>query len=192
MDGPRTSTSTRPGWWWVVPVALAALLVGLMFPTEEQLGGFAVLRWRLWAIPSALVLLALSGWLAIRKLVWQVVFAGVLVSLALLSITFGLWWLGEGDEETYRVRAPDGPGEVVVYWVNGFTFDPPWRLELRWGSGLAERRWDLGCVNSEAVPSPEVEWIARDRLRVGYDYGSVEVTLDGSTGRPHDRVSIGC
>jgi hypothetical protein len=191
MDGPSTLAGTRRFWLLVVPVGLAALLVVSVFPDEEQLGGFAFLRWRVWAIPSALVLLALVALAAIRTPVRRVTFAVLLIILALLSLTLGLVAASTfgGREELYRVASADGPGEVVVYRGGGVTFDPPWRLELRWGSGLTERRWDLGCASSELGPPPEVEWISRDKLRLGDVF---EVELDDSIGRPHDRLSIGC
>ncbi|MGH3756858.1 hypothetical protein [Actinophytocola sp.] len=197
MTERGTDSTGRRSRWWVTPVVLAASLIVAAGLGVARPGGFVLLgrldRPFLFGT-MALGLLALASWLAVRHPVWRRVLAGLLVAFAVGWAALGALAASLRDDlrEISRHRSPDAGRELLLYRGSN-VIDPTWELRLRSGSGLTAREWDLGCVNSDQDSLTDVEWTGADGLRVHLSRrGPVEIVLDGSTGRPDGRISVGC
>jgi hypothetical protein len=193
----RPAITERPNQSWIAPVAVAALLIMAAVLGVWRPGGLLVMDWLDWPVlfgTVALVLLALACWLAVRDRVLRLVFASVLVVLALGWAAFSAWlasWTNDDLGRVSRYWSPDGGKVLMVFQGTHIAApDPTYELRLRSGGG---REWDLGCVNTEFDSLDEVEWLGPDRLRVHLSiHGPVDIVLYRSTGRPSQIVSEGC
>jgi hypothetical protein len=181
-------------------VVVAALLIVAGKLGRHRPGGFVAWRWLDHGnvfVPVALCLLALACWLTVRDWMWRVALTVVPVLLAMYTALAIAHISAVYDlelTEFSRHPPPDGSKVLVLYRsTEVFYHDPTWELRLRSGSGLAEREWDLGCVNSDSSGLNDVEWTGPNRLRVEVlVHGRIDIVLDSSTGRPDKTVHEHC
>lgn len=197
MNQPATVTPTRRRWWWIPFVAAMVLVVAAVVGAVRP-GSLVVFDWlnRPFLFGSlALGLLALACWSAPFARHWR------LLLVAALVVAAGGWAaigtvivpaMRSELTELSRHRSPDGARELRLYSGRNI-IDPTWELRLHTGDGVTARVWDLGCVNGDIETLTRVEWIGPNRLRVHLSsLGPVDITLDSSSGRPDQQLSVSC
>ncbi|MEU9147298.1 hypothetical protein [Streptomyces sp. NPDC048349] len=149
----------------------------------------------------------LLGWLALAALTGAVLLGLTKSSLRVPLITtllvigaptlllggFVSAAFGGSDEEVKTEPAPDRGDRQLLVVARSGSLDPVWCVYVDQGKPPLERRWSVGCFNSDSEDNAlsETVWAAPGRIRMTTQAGAVHEVTIAPNGRPDRVLSVG-
>ncbi|RLK58906.1 hypothetical protein [Actinokineospora cianjurensis] len=182
---------------WILPAAVAVVLVAAVVVGRRRPGGYVVLGWLDQPVlfgTIAIAMVAFVCWLVVDHNAWRPFLIGAFSALALCWAAFGalVGSMTVAPVEQSRHASPNGEREVII--SRGYTgMTPSWQLRVTTGAWPTARSWDLGCVNSDTATLNGVRWTGADTVRVLISRpDDIDITLDPTTARPTTPLTLGC